>query len=532
MRSRLFLTAAALSWVRAESADQSGPSRVVHSVHNPGTASNRSRSSSHFVGKARCCDGEALTNLTRSVALRACERACWMRPDCRFFSLGSDPIGGCTLCADCDGGGAPEAGYQSYELKRGQGHPRHARAARAINSWAAAFEARLLRERSSQVAQIWRREAELRGFGHAALPEAHVPRKKSPLLYFFSGMDVLTAMALFPEAPEYVMLAEWTTGELDCFEDERCAAAATESAIKAVQFIAGGKDMVNGTSNGFFYQSTRLQNEAFEAEAPRYARRGAAPGEATLASHPIGVLPTLAAMVWLLGHAVESAESLEPSGHRGVALRTVGGARFVFLSTWLSSNATRGLQQLEETRAACASPRPFVAMFKAGAHTLVRREWMARWVLQHSAGTLHDETGVPTQAYATSCALGAGSWRARLHGDLEGSRSVYLKLIQQTAAGTTRYEHYEKHHGGRFIAANASVRCKDNGMGCPHELRDDMAATLELARRQSPRPLGFRLGYSSGASMLLTGWKARAACDGADANAAGPSDDLYHLLAE
>tara|TARA_B100000795_G_scaffold90418_1_gene65740 strand:+ start:2696 stop:3166 length:471 start_codon:yes stop_codon:yes gene_type:complete len=147
-------------------------------------------------------------------------------------------------------------------------------------------------------------------------------------------------------------------------------------------------------------------------------------------------------------------------------------------------------------------------MFKAGSHTVLRQDRIAEWILRHGVGTLHDETGLVVDAYASSCATGAGEWKIKLYGSASSSESVYTKLISQASQGAVKYEalaHLARVQDSQTVLDNTRVSrglaqnktpCFDNGMGCAHELACDRDSMLALARRDSPEPLPFTIGHA------------------------------------
>ena len=183
------------------------------------------------------------------------------------------------------------------------------------------------------------------------------------------------------------------------------------------------------------YQSSRFQKATFQEQV----RRRDAHGRSRPGTRPIGVLPSMVGMLALAGHRFATAERLKPPLY-GIALTTSEGTRFVYVSTWISSNTTRALEQLDEVREGFVDKRPFTAMFKAGTHTILRRDWVAEWILRHGVGTLHDETGLVVDAYASSCTAGAGEWTVKLHGSANSSVQVYNKLINQASKIAVMYE--------------------------------------------------------------------------------------------
>ena len=203
-------------------------------------------------------------------------------------------------------------------------------AAHAINGWAARFKEARERKGATALAAFRARAQQLHGFGHNVLPTVSVP-KTSPVLYIFSGMDIATALSFFPHAAEFVLIAEWEPGDLTCFEYPDCANVATTSA----------KSMITALTDNPNYQSSRLQKSAFEMQVNRQD----ADGRSRPGTSPIGVLPSMVGILALAGHRFVAAERLKPP-LSGIALTTIEGARFVYVSAWISSNATRALEQV------------------------------------------------------------------------------------------------------------------------------------------------------------------------------------------
>ena len=203
-------------------------------------------------------------------------------------------------------------------------------AAHAINGWAARFKEARERKGATALAAFRARAQQLHGFGHNVLPTVNVP-KTSPVLYIFSGMDIATALSFFPHAAEFVLIAEWEPGDLTCFEYPDCANVATTSA----------KSMITALTDNPNYQSSRLQKSAFEMQVNRQD----ADGRSRPGTSPIGVLPSMVGILALAGHRFVAAERLKPP-LSGIALTTIEGARFVYVSAWISSNATRALEQV------------------------------------------------------------------------------------------------------------------------------------------------------------------------------------------
>ena len=72
-----------------------------------------------------------------------------------------------------------------------------------------------------------RTEAMGRFTQHVYPPAVHT----LPVLYPFAGVDLLTAHALFPHAPEYSLLADLPLGNLSCVAHRACRKQAVRAAI-------------------------------------------------------------------------------------------------------------------------------------------------------------------------------------------------------------------------------------------------------------------------------------------------------------
>ena len=203
-------------------------------------------------------------------------------------------------------------------------------AAHAMNRWAARFKQERERKGATALAAFRARAQQLHGFGHNALPTVNVP-KTSPVLYIFSGMDIATALSFFPHAAEFVLIAEWEPGDVTCFKYSDCANVATTSA----------KSMITALTENPNYQSSRLQKSTFEMQV----NRRDVDGQPQPGTRPIGVLPSMVGFLALAGHSFVAAERLKPPLN-GIALTTIEGARFVYVSSWISSNTTRALEQV------------------------------------------------------------------------------------------------------------------------------------------------------------------------------------------
>ena len=78
-----------------------------------------------------------------------------------------------------------------------------------------------------------------------------------------------------------------------------------------------------------------------------------------------------------------------------------------------------------------AESRPVASMFKAAPHWILRNAWMAKWVLAHSAATLHDETGLRPLYYNRSGGVTTNRWHTLAHGVLQTLRLTLNLTVAQ-----------------------------------------------------------------------------------------------------
>lgn len=152
----------------------------------------------------------------------------------------------------------------------------------AMNAWADAALAHLEATVPSLLDTLRERLQALGAFSHRVFPRVV---QSLPVLYMFCGADLLTAHALFPHAPEYVLVADFPTGHPSCFTDATCASRANESASAFFKHWANLR---------FARQSTNLMRRAFGLNEAQIG------GGATRAT--AGQLGALLLSLRLMGH--------------------------------------------------------------------------------------------------------------------------------------------------------------------------------------------------------------------------------------
>jgi hypothetical protein len=125
------------------------------------------------------------------------------------------------------------AAQKARKLARSRGSRRREPSVEELNTWVDAAVAALNNHSElgpTLVAQLTRRAQELGRFANTTL---NLPPSVSalPVLYPFSGIDLITAHALFPRAPSFTLAADLPAGRPWCLGSPRCAAAALSSVI-------------------------------------------------------------------------------------------------------------------------------------------------------------------------------------------------------------------------------------------------------------------------------------------------------------
>ncbi len=242
--------------------------------------------------------------------------------------------------------------------------------------------ARLLQSRLATQSQ-WSRKA---------LP-AHL--HQSPVMYIFSGMDLVTAAGFFPNAPEYLLVAELHPGTLECYESPGCASHAGHSARSWLGHVSG---------HSFSSSSTGVMMSYFK--------------------EPHGILPSLLLSLSLLGrdivgaalshapgpnrslHVLHIDTAKQPHSHNASHSRC---ARATYASMVLGKHGLSTDLDLLERTVVAPRRKEWALIMKAGDHALAKKfaaPAMANW----SAATVQDESGfLPSQIE------GAG-WKLHLHG--------------------------------------------------------------------------------------------------------------------
>ena len=240
------------------------------------------------------------------------------------------------------------------------------RAADRMSEWAA--------RTTLEVSQRWRQAfgdyaAELSAW---SVEHVAASAKRLPVIYPFSGADLVTAAGLFPDAPAYMLIAEFKPGQRRSLYE----AAAQESALKWLGHVH---------ARNFEFSVTREMRSFFD---------------------DVGVLPTLLLVVHLLGSS--DGETSRTRVRRVVTTDAacvidfkIGAQKktLIYVNTFISD--------VYDWKRLLATPffkdrdlgPPFSFLFKAGAHNVAREPWFSDVVLRKGHFLLQDESGLRVNAF-------------------------------------------------------------------------------------------------------------------------------------
>lgn len=257
------------------------------------------------------------------------------------------------------------------------------------------------RDHSDEMAMRWRvfganRTGKQRVWAEENLrPIVGTPRT---LLYPFGGPDLLHAVALFPQASNFVLLGLEPAGGLPDLENadpgEVFAALSrlrksTETQLRHGYFIT--KDMKGDLSGG-----------------------------------PLpGVTPILLATLSLMDATVESVQPLDAAGRSGVDIRFRlpggGSRRAIYVSGDLSNGGFNA-----SYRSWLSSYSGSVAYFKAASYLMHDSSFsgIRDWVLGNCRAVVQDDSGIPFRHYDS------GRWNVRLFGDYRAPIELFAKHAQ------------------------------------------------------------------------------------------------------
>lgn len=257
------------------------------------------------------------------------------------------------------------------------------------------------RDHSDEMAMKWRVFAAKRTGRQRQWAEENLrPVIGNPgtLLYPFGGPDLLHAVALFPQASNYVLLGLEPAGGLPALET--ADPAAVFGALKRLEQATDTQ-----LTHGYFITKD-MKND--------------------LASGPMpGVTPILLASLALMDATVDSVQPLDAGGRSGVDIRFRlpggGSRRAIYVSADLSNGGFNGAY-----RSWLSSYSGSVAYFKAASYLMHDSSFsgIRDWVLGNCRAVVQDDSGIPFRYYDP------GKWNVRLYGGYDQPIELFAKHNQ------------------------------------------------------------------------------------------------------
>ena len=336
-------------------------------------------------------------------------------------------------------------------------HSRAADLASALDNWASEAWNKVLAPKFAR--RLWQRMSSYEAFANRTLPH----RGALPVLYPFSGFDLLSAHAFFPNAPHFVLSSSLPFGDLRCFLLLECRKEMMRRTFS--MFAMWERHSFSWTEEAIMIQLLHDQPLA----------DGIAAGLAPL------LLVSLAAM----GHsvcAVEHSGGAKIAPH--VTLRTTAGPGLTYVHLPLGLRPmSEELAMLDGVLRSSTSgnrsrrggegdpPRLYASLLKAAtlAWPYIREPYFARWLLRRSEILVHDETGLMPSAYEdkdgsraespssadhprehAGNAPNAWRWRMLRYGNFTALTELYSRLAMP--------EHWERFRKTKLLNASNAWR--------------------------------------------------------------------------
>ena len=244
------------------------------------------------------------------------------------------------------------------------------------------------------------------------------------LLYPFGGPDLMHAVALFPNASNYVLMGLEPAGGLPALEGQDASAV-----LGSLNRL--GKAMDTQIKHGYFITKDM---------------------KGDLAGGPMpGVTPILLATLSLMNAEVQNVQSINAGGRNGVEIqfRLPGGGnrRAIYVSGDLSNGGFNS-----SYRNWLSSYGGSVAYFKAASYLMHDSGFSSvrDWVLGNCRAVVQDDSGIPYRNFDAS------KWDVRLFGDYDAPIELFAKHMQPDLKAA-----YDATGGGPSVPFGSGYQIRD-----------------------------------------------------------------------
>ena len=305
-----------------------------------------------------------------------------------------------------------------------------------------------------------------------------------PVLYPFSGFDVLSAFAFFPNAPRFVMLAGLSHGDPICFLIAACRTNLANVVTRMLQHWAyrGYAWTETNVMERTLHQFTCCENQTFAGSPPLRP----------------GIIGLLVTSVVLMGHELVEL-GLQQDGH----LRLVTDHTSIdYFSRAIAIDEAVQRAQLEHLRVHTLQGQRVATLMKAagaggGYIWLPTRPAFARWVLEISDVVVQDETGLSPAAFGSALVgrqtnTTTDTWHVQTFGNLSQLEVGHYPCLQITP-------HWRPRQRLSRFAVSINVTHGDIAR---------LGYALDAVYAGAQPQLPFRWGYATGENTCLRNAKA------------------------
>jgi hypothetical protein len=244
------------------------------------------------------------------------------------------------------------------------------------------------------------------------------------LLYPFGGPDLMHAVALFPNASNYVLMGLEPAGGLPSLENQDASAV-----LGSLNRL--GRAMDTQIKHGYFITKDM---------------------KGDLAGGPMpGVTPILLATLSLMDAYVQGVDSINAGGRNGVEIRFRlpggGNRRAIYVSGDLSNGGFNS-----SYRSWLSSYGGSVAYFKAASYLMHDSGFsgIRDWVLGNCHAVVQDDSGIPYRNFDAS------KWDVRLFGNYEAPIELFAKHMQPDLKAA-----YDSTGGGPTVPFGSGYQIRD-----------------------------------------------------------------------
>jgi len=274
---------------------------------------------------------------------------------------------------------------------------------------------------SNRMLQLHARQSSIKNFSSATFPGL----PNVPVLYIFSGVDLLNARSFFPASTAYLLVSNLRVGHADCLCVSSCfrlalanakAFLASWASFKFARLSTGKMELLAREQDGSRVLGiipALLLNLALDFDGPAEvvqvdvdSQKGSArPSMIRIQTRRFAV--TYRSMLLSLDRIGGDAPQKDyrpnmtawraGSAYVDAQLREL--EQSIKLSAAIAHEPTHEVAPDEGSSRNSRCSHGVISIIKSAPHWILGTDWMAQWVLDHSVAVLQDETGLRLDHY-------------------------------------------------------------------------------------------------------------------------------------